>query len=389
MKKQGQLLKLSCSILFGLFTFIYVYCYQCDLISYAQMVLSEGKTHFDRTIGAFLITLALYLIYLFVYGLLRPHDRYLSLACFPSLLILTFITDVPENIADSFSIGAWIWGGSLILLLYVTLLYLLKQWSVRWQSDAGSLFHDLWVNMLILGAMFFLVCNVGNSNKQFHQQLRMEQLAIDGDYDELLDEMAEVKKPNERLTQLAAFALSQESQLGEHFFEYPVSRGSKSISPDEPSSTTYFIPREVLSMAYQVPLWKNDHELTGMLMDGRLKDFARKVKKCYADSVMPKHYREALAIFRQSKEAELLEQQEQAALKEELEKAKKERRSGRGKKVSKKSKSIHPEDSLMSKEYDLYQLLLHTSSDKRVVYNLSRKYYPQTYWHYYHFILHP
>ena len=78
-----------------------------------------------------------------------------------------------------------------------------------------------------------------------------------------------------------------------------------------------------------------------------------------------------------------LAQEEEEAMKAEMEKAKKERRGKRSsKKSEKKGKTIHPLDSIMSERYRAYQLLLESSSDKQVVYNLSRKYYAKTYWHY-------
>ena len=385
MRSQGQVLKVSCSILFCLFTFFYIYSYQCDVISYGQMVLSEGKTHFDRTIGSLLLTVALYLVHLFVSGVVRPHDRYVALTYFPSLLVLTFVTDIPEDMDEVFSLGDWVWIGPLLLLLYAALVWFLHQWSARWTSGSSSFFHDLWVNLSILALMFFLVCSVSNSDERFHRQLRMERFTIDGDYDDVMDEMAEVGEAEGSFTLLSAFALSQQSLLGERFFEYPVSQGSTAIHPGNSTSKTYFVPREVMMMAYSITYWKNDYELTGLLMDRRLKDFAQRVKSCYNDSVMPKHYREAMAIFRQSEDAKVLARQEEAAMKEEMEKARKERRSGRAKKVKKKEKTIFPEDSIMSARYDTYRLLLQSSSDKRVVYNLSRKYFHDTYWHYYHF----
>lgn len=385
MRNQGQLLKVSCTVLFCLFTFFYIYTYQCDLISYGQMVLSEGKTHFDRTIGSLLLTVALYMVQLFVNGLVRPHDRFVALTFFPSLLILTFITDIPKDIDRSFSLGDWMWVGPLLLLLFSFLVWLLRQWSVRWQPSNTSFFHDLWINLSIMVLMFFLVCCVSNSDELFHRQLRMERFAINGDYEDVMDEMAEVETPDDHLTLLTAFALSQESLLGEHFFEYPVGQGSEIIDPDNSSSRTYLIPKEVMSHAYGHPFWKDDYELTRLLMDRRLMDFAKKVKTCYSDSTMPKHFREAMAVFRDSKEAELLKQQEEAALREEMEKAKKERRKVKGKKAKKKEIIIHPADSIMLVRYETYQLLLQSSKDKRVVYNLSRKYYHDTYWHYYHF----
>ena len=411
MRNQGQLIRAACSLLFCLFTFYYIYSYQCDLIAYAQMVLSDGKTHFDRTVGALLITVALYVVHLFVYGMVRPHDRYIALTYFPSWLILTVLTDIPNDIANHFSFGAWLWVVPLLLIFFVAVVVFLRQWSARWQSSATSLFHDGWINLATMAAMFFLMGWVSNNDELFHRQLRMERKVIDGNYEAALKEDLRTTKADPAITQLAAFVLSQQQGLGEHFFEYPISlsqNGNNPHSPNTPAQadiqsatqTTFasvdlqsatparlfFIPNQLIRTVQQSEWCKDDYELTQLLLERRLIDFAKKIKKCYGDSVMPKHYREALAIFRQSIDAKILEQQEEEALKVEMEKAKKERRGKRSsKKDAKKEKTIHPLDSIMSEYYRTYQLLLENSSDKRVVYNLSRKYFSNTYWHYYHF----
>lgn len=381
MRNPGQLTRAVCALLFCLFTFYYVFSYQCDLIAYAQMVLSEGMTHFDRTVGALLITVALYIVHLFVYGLVKPHNRYIALSYFPSLLILTVITDIPDNIAEHFSFGAWLWVAPLLLLLFVGLVVFLRQWSARWQASPFSLFHDAWVNLTIMAIMFLLAGLVGNGDEQFHRQLQMERLVIDGDYDEALSLDASAAKKGMVFTELVAFALSQQHEMGERFFEYPVAN-------DAPKTNghLFFVPEKVISMVKNTDGYKEDYELIALLKERRIYEFARKVKKCYADSVMPKHYREAMAIFNQSNDAKRLAQEEEEAMKAEMEKAKKERRGKRSsKKSEKKGKTVHPLDSIMSERYRAYQLLLESSSDKQVVYNLSRKYYAKTYWHYYHF----
>lgn len=383
MRKQGQLIRAACSLLFCLFTFYYIYSYQCDLIAYAQMVLSEGKTHFDRTVGALLITGALYVVHLFVYGMVRPHDRYIALTYFPSLLILTVLTDIPETIAEHFSFGAWMWVVPLLLLLFVGLVAFLKQWSAVWQTGTATFFHDAWVNLFVMAAMFFLMGWVSNGDELFHRQLRMERKVINGDYEAALEIDKLTAKREPAITQLAAFSLSQQAALGDHFFEYPVTNSS--IAPNQPSQF-FFVPQQVINFVRNADCCKDDYELTDLLLERRLSDFARKIKDCYSDSVMPKHFREALAIFRQTKGVELLAQEEEAKMREEMEKAKKERRSKRSsKKSAKKEKSVHPLDSVMSQQYRTYQQLLECSTDKRVVYNLSRKYFADTYWHYYHF----
>ena len=45
-----------CAIVFLVFTFCYIYFYQAESLAYLQHTLSQGKTHYERTIGAFIIT---------------------------------------------------------------------------------------------------------------------------------------------------------------------------------------------------------------------------------------------------------------------------------------------------------------------------------------------
>ena len=53
-------MRLLCAIVFCTFSFCYLYFYQADILAVEQHLLSGGKTHYDRTIGAVLITVALY-----------------------------------------------------------------------------------------------------------------------------------------------------------------------------------------------------------------------------------------------------------------------------------------------------------------------------------------
>ena len=55
--------RITCALLFIIFTFTYLYSYQADVLAMAQHVLSEGKTHYNATVGALLITSVLYLLF--------------------------------------------------------------------------------------------------------------------------------------------------------------------------------------------------------------------------------------------------------------------------------------------------------------------------------------
>ena len=62
-KKDDTLkMRLLCTVLFLSFTFVYLYFYQADILAVAQHVISNGTTHYNRTIGAVIITVTLWLI---------------------------------------------------------------------------------------------------------------------------------------------------------------------------------------------------------------------------------------------------------------------------------------------------------------------------------------
>ena len=68
-----------CAVLFITFTFTYLYFYQADVMMATQHLLSGGQTHYERTIGAVLITVALYVLHLGVLAVTKLTHRAHSL----------------------------------------------------------------------------------------------------------------------------------------------------------------------------------------------------------------------------------------------------------------------------------------------------------------------
>ena len=94
--------QMACAIAFCVFSFVYLYYYQGELLAVAQFVLSGGKTHYGNMVGAILITLTLYLLQCAVMYVAKLRRRAHAFTYFPSLLILTVITDVSPNIDKHF-----------------------------------------------------------------------------------------------------------------------------------------------------------------------------------------------------------------------------------------------------------------------------------------------
>ena len=303
-KHSTAVVKTACAIVFLLFTFFYLYFYQADILAMAQHVLSHGKTHYERTVGAVLITLVLFLLQMGVYALTKLEWRAHALTYFPSLLVLTFLTSAGTHFHEHASFGVWLWAGPLVVALYCGVVWVLRQLEDIMSGDvATGIFSRLmWVNMLTMVAMFFMVEFFSNNDEAFHYRMEMESRLLKGDVDGALAVGENTEVGSEPLTRLRAYALSKKGQLGERLFEYPVRGGSAALVPQKGDSTSaaacIMLPQK--EMMKQWRRNKKDFELCAYLADKDIDKFARALIRYYAvnDSArLPKHYCEALTLY--------------------------------------------------------------------------------------------
>lgn len=162
------------SILFCCFTFVYLYVYQADVLAVAQHILSEGKTSYHAGVGAILITLTLYLVHLGVSYFCRPSGIGYSLTFFPSLLLLTILTDISDNIDRNFSLGGWWIAAPLLLLGYGGLMWTMNKNAHETVKDKPhlNLTQALWQNVMVLNVMFVLVGLFSKHDVVFHERDR-------------------------------------------------------------------------------------------------------------------------------------------------------------------------------------------------------------------------
>ena len=288
-----------CAGIFCAFTFCYIFFYQADVLALAQHVLSEGVTHFNRSVGAVLITLALYLIHIPVRQLTRLTKRAYALNFFPSLLILTVITDVSPTIDEGFSFGAWMWVAPLLLVLFAVAAWILYQLQ-PYEEELGGfplLSRPAWINVATLLLMFLLTGWVSNHNDVFHYRMRMETKLLNGQIDDALRVGEKSEQTDVQLDFLRAFALARKGQLGDRLFDYPLTADPRAMVRDGKRVKTLQIPDSVMQQL-TTPQMKADMQLAALLIDRRLDRFATEVTTLYNDSTMPHYYREALALYR-------------------------------------------------------------------------------------------
>ena len=320
-------IRLMCAIVFLFFSFSYLYYFQADILAVAQHVLSKGMTHYNPLVGALLITLALQLLQLLVYALLRLRKRSHALTYLPSMLVLAVLTDVNTDIDHHFSLGAWWWLFPLIIILWLPLaLFARALRDVEPESEPVGLFsRAMWINMLVMCVLIIIVVSVGNTNAVFHYRMRAESALLRGDYQHALKMGERSLETDADLQMIRMYALSRTGEMAEHLFEYPVAGNSSTMLPVEgqshfsmyPTDSLYkFLgarPRGEMTTARYLELMQRrdtvddkhiaDYQLCGLLLDKRIDDFVLALRQHYAEGDtlnidrLPRHYREAMTLY--------------------------------------------------------------------------------------------
>lgn len=297
--------RLVCAIIFVLFTYLYLSCYQENVLAVAQHVLSDGLTSYSYTLAPILTTLVLFLLQLGVYAVCRVKKTFHGLTYFPSLLILAVITDVPTNVDKYHSLGAWAWIVPLLLIAFAGVMWVIRQlepYEPEMHSD-GWLSKLTWLNLSQMVVMMFLVILVAQGDPVFHERMKMEHLMNEGKYADALEVGKKELETDSSLTMLRIACLHHTGEMGERLFTYPLMGGSKAMRPDGVT---------VKAMMWKVPKWMRplkskkyhyrtpiDYQLCALLLDKKLDQFVSLVWKSYnvASSSLPKHYKEALMLY--------------------------------------------------------------------------------------------
>lgn len=318
-REDSIIVRITSAVCFILFTFLYLYHYQADVLAMAQHVLSDGKTYYNPLIGSLLITLSLYLLQLLMMRLLPLQTMFHALTYFPSLLILTIITDVSPNIDQGFSFGAWLWVVPLLLVIWLFLSWIAKAWEVYepLRFSHGFFSRAVWMNLAQFCCMFVLVGLTANSNEVFHYRMSIERCLVNHDYDKALTIGEKSLATDSSLTMLRIYALAAKKQLPERLFEYPLMGGSAAMKPNGTSVKMLLYTDNKLRFLHKS---NTDILLCSYLLDRNIDAFAKAIVKIYnlsdtsnssnvsntinntstQNSItrsLPKHYREALILY--------------------------------------------------------------------------------------------
>lgn len=300
------IMKVVCAILFLFFTFFYLYLYQADVLAMAQHVLSGGRTTYNALVGAVLLTFLLYLLQILVAAIVQLNGRAHALTYFPSLLLLTVLTDISPAIDEGFHFGWWWLALPLLIAAYIAVVWFCRQVQPFEQySGKMSVFFSplMAVNVGTLGVFFLLAATLCDNSDVFHYRMKMEGLMAKQKYAEALEVGRNSLATDSSLTCLRVICLEKTHQLGSRLFTYPLVGGSKSMIPNGTSVKVMMWKdpkvRIFLRKGQRIYPQTLEHRLTAYLLDKDIDGFAaclkRSGKRDY--SQLPVHIREALTLY--------------------------------------------------------------------------------------------
>lgn len=311
--------RVVCAVVFIVFSFLWLYAFQSDLLAYTQHVHSGGRTVYQPLVGAIFITAILWLLQAVVCRFVNSRGRAYALTFFPSLLLLGILTSTNPD-STSFVNSSWLWFLPLSLLVWS-----LALWGARSlrglgvKKSVGLFSQRMWMNMLLMVVMMIGVAVLGNTNAVTHYTLRAESAMKEGNYDEALCVGKRSLETDGRLMTVRMYALSKKGLLGERLFAYPLVASSQYMLPTAgriqmlfyPTDSVYrhlgAIPRQPMQpMEYLQAILRSrqakpavaDYLLCGYLIDKNLDAFAREIGNYYTvNDSLPRHYREALVLY--------------------------------------------------------------------------------------------
>lgn len=315
------IIRMMCAIVFMIFSFLWLFCFQADMLAMMQHVMSGGMTSYNPVLGAVIITGILQLLQLIVYSLLKLRKRSHALTYVPSMLLLAMLTDIDILPDGSIHHTTSLWVPILVMLIWLAVVFVARQLQeLEEDDDYGLLSRPMWVNMLLMSLMIILVAWLGNTNAVFNYRMQMERLMSEGNYARALKVGDESLEGDASLLMLRMYALARQDALGERLFHYPITGNVSEILPTNGGSQMLLCPvdslyrflggrpaapmepmrfLQLLIHRDSVPSKAvSDYMLCGLLIDRQIDRFAEEIVKYYRiDEHLPKHYREALTLY--------------------------------------------------------------------------------------------
>lgn len=364
-------IRILCAVLFAIFSFIYIYVFQGELLALMQDYLSKGVTESNTFVTALLFTLLLLLLQWGINRVSKLHGRWEALSYIPSCTLLALFTDVNDG-TMLYSGESWLWGVPLCTILYIGIVWLNRMTvSVRRLNFYGF----LWPNLLTFSLLFVLTAQISNHAPAPHMELDAWKYTHDEKFEKVLEVGHRSDDYNAELTALRNLAMAKTGTLPERLFHYPQHYGADGLvyNKHKKQSSAYGASEFYRHLGGNMPYggengraytrrmaMKNDSAiyrdlyLAALLLDKDLPAFMKETAPlATSDTHVPTHYQEAWLLYN--------EQYPESAL------------------------SFAPDSAIVAR-FEEYRSLQSEHEDNAIVAeNLCRRKFGMTFWCYYDF----
>lgn len=315
--------KTGCTLLFALFSFLYLYFMQPDLLTSIQYILSGGVTSYSPAIGSIIIVFLLVLLGELMAAVFVLPVPFLALSYLPSTLLLGIMTGVNLSAGSVGVNGTTLWIALSAALVGFMMISLVRKYSSFLFPRKLSLL-DAWPNALLLFIQFLLIGGMGNTKDGLHVELKAERYLHENRSSEIPALNYQTAETSQNLLAMRALALAERHELGNQLFSVWQKHGVSGLICQEDNFYSYD------SLAYEFyNFWgarpgehvkKNpalffemvlerglcdslrckdiaDYYLCALLLDRQLDSFPEKLKQHYVlNDSLPRYYQEALIL---------------------------------------------------------------------------------------------
>ena len=321
-KKAARIQAVVCGFLFSVFSFVYLYVFQRDVLEALHFSLAHGKTHFVPLASAFIITFILILLRWGVNSLLKLKGNIRAISYFPSFLILGALTDAGKDVYVYNHPSSWGWLLPLVLVAYALIAYWLRQIFKKRLNNEGSPVALMNSNLLIMVAFSLMTAMIGNTNRDFHHELEAERYLRSHQYIEALKVGEKSLKVTRTMTVLRSIAMSHAGVLGEELFAYPQYYRSDGLFFANDSAQTlrytndsiyYLLGVRPYTGEDRMEFLRNicykgtgkytalDYYLSALLLEKQIDTFGKALADFYeTEDTLPRYYQEAILVYRES-----------------------------------------------------------------------------------------
>lgn len=359
-----------CALLFALFSFLYIYLLQGELLALMQDYLSRGVTQSNAFLAALIITALLMLMQWGINRVSKLHGRWEAVSYLPSSVLLALVTDIDAS-TMLYTLSHWIWGVLGCTASYIALVWLNRM--IGGGVRKRGFVSQLWPNLATLSLLFLFVGQTGSNASVSHMELAAWNYVHAGEYDRVLEVGRRSNECNARLTALRNLSMAKTGQLGERLFHYPQPYGADGLLYNRYSRQTasygaqeYY--RHLGAQAYGGESARaftermyhasdsaiyRDLYLAALLLDKDLDAFAQATATMVqSGEALPVHYQEALLLYGEQHDGDV----------------------------------AFTADSVVAQRFADYRALTREhADDAAVAHNLVRRKFGDTYWCYYEY----